>query len=280
MGVSVVHGIDPARIHHIYIVNKEGGESLLSIQYRQMSVDPDLVASFVIAVVLYEGSNLRTFVKEDYLVIIEEGELVVGILILDRVENEDDYRVVLKSTIKEFEKRFRNNFENWHGDIRPFRDFALEILAVFPYIKIDEDLVPRVNSQDVSSLMYIPWNVETTHQKLQTVSGFINGKRTVAEIAASVDIPRDHTLALLSMLFKYGWISFIRPLTEKSILVKQAEPSERLKVAYGDQLSLIMSQIDGKRTFAEVCANTPFDSFTVRTLVQRLIDQDIIGFAD
>ena len=62
-----------AEVRYLSLVRKEGGEPIIGIPYRAMSVDPDLVASFVLAVIIFENRQLKTFVKEGYVVVIEEG---------------------------------------------------------------------------------------------------------------------------------------------------------------------------------------------------------------
>ncbi len=271
--------IDAEKLRCIYIVHKEGGEPVLSIPYRPMSIDPDLVASFVIAVLLYENNDLKSIVKEGYLVLIEEGKFIIGILMLDRVDNEKSYRIALQSIVNKFEIEFQSTFENWRGDVRSFREFALEVFSIFPYMSIDVGLIPqRVSLGNGRGNTAIPWNVGETYQKVQTVLSFINGKRTVAQIVEATGLPAANTMAILSMLLKYNWISLVQPLTDESVLIRLNAPSEKLKVAYGDQLTVILDAINGTRTFAEVCSSVPFDTTVVRAVVKQLIDREIVGF--
>jgi hypothetical protein len=39
-----------AKLRYLSLVRKEGGEPIIGVPYREMSVDPDLVASFVLAI--------------------------------------------------------------------------------------------------------------------------------------------------------------------------------------------------------------------------------------
>ncbi len=87
-------------VRYISLVRKDGGEPVLGISFREMSVDPDLVASFVLAIVIFENQQLRTFIKEGYVVVIEEGNHVIGLLIIDKVEDDEPYREALKGIIK------------------------------------------------------------------------------------------------------------------------------------------------------------------------------------
>ncbi len=149
-------------VRYISLVRKEGGEPVIGITYREMSVDPDLVASFVLAVVIFENRQLRRFVKEGYVVLIEEGKQMVGLLILDRVDDEDPYRDVLKSIINSFETEYGVQLESWKGDVRPFREFALHILGAYPYSRFEWELVPRLSKKSdpaFEGYAPIPWSV-------------------------------------------------------------------------------------------------------------------------
>ncbi|GAH06979.1 unnamed protein product, partial [marine sediment metagenome] len=78
-------------VRYLSLIRKEGGEPVIGIPYREMSVDPDLVASFVIAVIIFENRQLKSFIKEGYVVVIEEGDHVVGLLIVDRIDDDEPY---------------------------------------------------------------------------------------------------------------------------------------------------------------------------------------------
>ncbi|MHA2021017.1 MAG: hypothetical protein ACW96N_04830 [Candidatus Thorarchaeota archaeon] len=52
-----------AKVRYLSLVRREGGEPIIGIPYREMSVDPDLVASFVLAIIIFENRQLKTFIK-------------------------------------------------------------------------------------------------------------------------------------------------------------------------------------------------------------------------
>ena len=52
--------LDITLVRYISLVRREGGEPIIGIPYREMSVDPDLVASFVLAVIIFEKRQLKT----------------------------------------------------------------------------------------------------------------------------------------------------------------------------------------------------------------------------
>lgn len=274
---------DEAKVRYLSLVRREGGEPILGIPYREMRVDPDLVASFVLAVIIFENRQLKTFVKEGYVVVIEEGKYVVGLLIIDRVEDDEPYRNTLRKIIGEFESNYENQLESWKGDIRPFREFAIYILGVYPYRRLDWNLVPTLvtKSEAAPDLQApIPWSVGETDVKIQTIVGFINGKRTMSEIMEAAGYPKSENIAIFSMLERYKWISLSRRLSSDSILVKKIEPPKFLQGVYGDQLSEILELCDGNRTLNDVCENLPYNMEVVKTVVKNLIDSGVLGYHD
>ena len=272
-----------AEIRYLSLVRKEGGEPIIGIPYRAMSVDPDLVASFVLAVIIFENRQLKTFVKEGYVVVIEEGEHVVGLLIVDKVENDEPYRNNLIKIVEKFETVYQQQLIAWKGDIRPFREYALNILQVYPYRTFDLKMIPKLITKSEATPDYqtsIPWSVGETDEKLQIVLGYINGKRTIEEIMQQSGIDDSQIMAIMSMLDKYKWITLMRRLEDSSVLTKIMDPPMFLFGVYGDQLTKLVEQCDGTKTLAKICELLPFNMEAVKTVANRLIDAGVLGYID
>ncbi|MFQ5833382.1 MAG: hypothetical protein ACE5H4_11805 [Candidatus Thorarchaeota archaeon] len=270
-----------AKVRYLSLVRREGGEPIIGIPYREMTVDPDLVASFVLAIIIFENRQLKTFTKEGYVVVIEEGDYVVGLLIIDKVEDDNQYREALTQIIEKFESGYETQLKSWRGDIRPFREFALHILEVYPYRHLDEELVPRMVTKSEAAPDHhstIPWSVGKTDKKLQMIAGYINGKRTISEIIQQCGIPDSEVIALLSMLDRYKWITLSQRLHDTSILVKVMEPPKLLAGVYGDQLTKLVELCDGTKTLQQVCEVLPYNMEAVRTVAKNLIDAGVLGF--
>ena len=270
-------------VRYISLVRREGGEPIIGIPYREMSVDPDLVASFVLAVIIFENRQLKTFTKEGYVVVIEEGKHVVGLLIIDRVDDDTPYRESLRTIINQFETDYESQLNNWKGDIRPFREFALQILQVYPYRWLDMEFVPRLVAKSEAAPDHrsnIPWSVGTSNEKIQTILGFINGKRTMVEIMNTSGFTHLETMAIFSMLDHYNWITLSRRLEDNAILIKKMDAPRLLVGFYGDQLSRLMDLIDGTKTLAKVCEELPYNSEAVKTIIKNLLDAGVLGYQD
>jgi hypothetical protein len=271
------------KVRYLSLVRREGGEPIIGIPYREMTVDPDLVASFVLAIIIFENRDLKRFTKEGYDVVIEEGDYVVGLLIIDKVEDEDPYREVLVRLIEDFESAYTSQLQSWKGDIRPFREYALRILEAYPYRRLNPELVPRLVSASEAAPDHrstIPWSVGQTDVKLQTILGFVNSKRAISEIVEQSGMPATEVLALLSMLERYNWITLGRRLSDTSVLVKVMEPPKLLTGAYGEQLTKLVELCDGVRTLQAICEGLPYNMEAVRTIAKKLVDAGVLGFAD
>ncbi len=270
-------------VRYISLVRKDGGEPVLGITFREMSVDPDLVASFVLAIVIFENQQLRTFIKEGYVVVIEEGNHVVGLLIIDKVEDDEPYREALKGIIKKFEVKYELQLTLWRGDIRPFREFGIDILGVFPYRRFDGQLVPKlIKKSDATPTCQatIPWSVGETDKKIQSVVGYINGKRTIREIVKSSGYSEDELMAIFSMLDRFKWITLSRRANKDTVLVKLTDTPKRLIGVYGDQLDDFAELCDGTRTLEQVCELVPFDIEVLMTIAKNLIDAGVLGYRE
>ncbi len=270
-------------VRYVSLVRKDGGEPVLGISFREMSVDPDLVASFVLAIVIFENQQLRTFIKEGYVVVIEEGNHVVGLLIIDKVEDDEPYREALKGIIKNFEVKYELQLTLWRGDIRPFREFGIDILGVFPYRRFDGQLVPKlIKKSDATpnNQATIPWSVGETHKKIQTVVSYINGKRTIEEIVKSTGYSNAELTAIFSMLDRFNWIMLSRRANKDTVLVKLTDTPKRLIGAYGNQLDDFVELCDGTRTLEQVCELVPFDIEVLMTIAKNLIEAGVLGYSE
>ncbi len=270
-------------VRYVSLVRKDGGEPVLGITFREMSVDPDLVASFVLAIVIFENQQLRTFIKEGYVVVIEEGNHVVGLLIIDKVEDDEPYREALKRIIKDFETKYELQLTLWRGDIRPFREFGIDVLGVFPYRRFDWQLVPKlIKKSDATpdNQATIPWSVGETDKKIQVVVGYINGKRTIREIVESSGYSEAESAAIFSMLDRYKWITLSRRANKDTVLVKLTDTPKRLIGVYGDQLDDFAELCDGTRTLEQVSELVPFDIEVLMTLAKNLINAGVLGYSE
>lgn len=252
------------------MIRIEGGESILNVPYAEMSVDPDLIAGFVTAVIIFAKAPIRTIRKAAYDILIELKEHVLILLVVDPVADEAPYREGMHKVLDEFEGLHANRLANFEGDIRVFRESALLILREFPYMKIDLDLIPQsVEGEPMG------FRVGQTDKKLEELDGFINGKRTVAEILDLIDLPENEVIGLLSLLAKFHWIEFRKRISDNDVLDRSrcSEDSlKRLKMQYGKPLEELLDFFNGTRTVKEILDLLPYDKNALWFLINRLVE--------
>jgi hypothetical protein len=253
----------------------EGGESVLNVPYAEMTVDPDLIAGFVTAVIIFAKTPIRTIRKAAYDILIEVGDTVLVLLVVDPVPDEAPYREKLKKILQNVESTHGRKLREFEGDVRIFRDFALNIVKEFPYSEVDLDMVPIRRSGGNR----IGFRVGDVDKKLEQVEAFINGKRTVAEILDMIGLPEEEVLAGISALAKYKWIGFKRRLSESDVLVRNdctGTDFERLRGQYEENaVDGLISTFDGVKSITEVfdsLQNDRFDRNALWFLVKKLVE--------
>ena len=263
--------LDVSKVRYISLIRLERGESILSLPYEEMSIDPDLIAGFVTAVIIFAKTPIRTIRKAAYDILIEVGETVLVLLVVDPVPSEAPYRERLQRILEDVEEKHGAKLKKFEGDVRRFREFSLEILMEFPFSTIDIDLVPSANKKGI----IMPFRVGTIDSKLEQLEAFINGKRTVAEIMDLIDLPENQVLALFSMLQKYKWIDFKRRLTDNDILVNQECPEitlNSIKAQYGKPVDDMLNHFDGSMTITQVIEALPYDQQALWFLINKLVE--------
>jgi len=268
--------LDVSKVRYISLIRMEGGESVLNIPYAELTVDPDLIAGFVTAVIIFAKTPIRTIRKAAYDILIEVGEHVLVLLVVDPVPDEVPYRDKLRRILQQVEIEHGDKLKHFEGDIRRFREFALDIVKEFPFSSVDLDLVPLRKTTGHR----IPFRVGEVDHDLEQIESFINGKRTVAEIMDLIGFSDDKAMALLSILDRYGWIDFKTRLTQDDVLVRSDCPEftlARLKSQYGKTLDAVLDLFDGTRRIVDVGAVTkqwvpPIDQNALWFLINRLVE--------
>ncbi|MBY8997077.1 MAG: hypothetical protein KGD60_05050 [Candidatus Thorarchaeota archaeon] len=262
--------LDVSKVRYISLIRMEGGESVLNIPYAELTVDPDLIAGFVTAVIIFAKTPIRTIRKAAYDILIEVGETVLVLLVVDPVPDEAPYREKLKRILEQVETEHGDKLRHFEGDIRRFRESALGVVMEFPFSSIDLDLVP-IKKKGVR----IPFRVGAIDHDLEQIESFINGKRTVAEIMDLIGFTDNKVLALISILDRYEWISFKTRLTDEDVLVRTDCPEitlGMLKSQYGKPLEDILERFDGIMRVKDVAESLPYDPRALWFLINKMVE--------
>ena len=263
--------LDVSKVRYISLIRMEGGESVLNIPYAELTVDPDLIAGFVTAVIIFAKTPIRTIRKAAYDILIEVGESVLVLLVVDPVHDEKPYRVKLRRILDEVESKHGEKLRHFEGDVRRFREFALTVVKEFPFQSADLNMVPVRKTSGVR----IPFRVGEVDRELEQVEYFINGKRTVAEIMDLMGISDYDVLALLSILTRYKWIEFKNRLTDNDVLERDDCPDiilDQLRVQYGAALDDVLAKFDREATISEIIKGLTYDKDALWFLINKLVE--------
>ncbi len=275
---------DVSNVRYISVIRLEGGESIVNIPYGEMAVDSDLIAGFVTAVIIFAKTPIRTIRKANYDILIEVGDYVLVLIVIDPVEDEEPYRVKIRRILDNLEEKHGEKLEHFEGDIRRFREFSLEILKEFPFFRPNLMSVPVKKRNEEG----IPFRVGLVDRKLEQLEDYINGKRTVAEIIDQIAIPEDEVIALISALAKYDCLEFQRRLKGVDVLEISDCPNTVLQrlISQYEAVEEIMACVDGKKTIDEVISglqaeeSVQYDESALWFLITKIVDAGCLELAE
>jgi len=263
--------LDVSKVRYISLIRMEGGESVLNIPYAELTVDPDLIAGFVTAVIIFAKTPIRTIRKASYDILIQVGRSVLVLLVVDPVPDETPYREKLQRILDEVESLHGEKLRHFEGDVRRFREFALTIIKEFPFESADLNMIPFSKKSGVK----IPFRVGKVDHDLEQVESFINGKRTVAEIMDLMGLTDAEVLALISILSRYKWIEFKDRLIGKDVLIRSdCSPIilDSLRGQYAEALDDLLAKVDGNTTIDQIIENLHYDRNALIFLINKLVD--------
>jgi len=263
--------LDVSKVRYISLIRMEGGESVLNIPYAELTVDPDLIAGFVTAVIIFAKTPIRTIRKAAYDILIQVGKSVLVLLVVDPVPDETPYREKLQRILDEVESKHGEKLRHFEGDVRRFREFALTVIKEFPFQSADLNMVPVMKKSGVR----IPFRVGNVDHELEQLESFINGKRTVAEIMDLMSLTDEEVLSLLSILSRYQWIEFKDRLTNEDVLVKSECPLiilDKYRAQYGEALDDLLDKFDAIASISEILDKLPYDRDALWFLINKLVD--------
>ena len=102
---------DTDKIRYVSLIKMEGGTPIATVSNRETTVDPDLIAGFVTAVIIFAKTPIRTIRKAAYDIIIEVGESYLLLCVLDPIPDEAPYRGPMKKVL-EFAEVFSHGWVN------------------------------------------------------------------------------------------------------------------------------------------------------------------------
>jgi hypothetical protein len=169
---EVTESVDVSKIRHIMFLGIDGGELLLYVPYDgSTDVNHDMRAALLRAMIRWSN----------FIYMFHKGETSIGLMGMSSVPDEEIYRDKLVKILHSFEKECRTPLAAQDGDIRRFKDFALEIIKELPLVNLQLDSVPRRTEGGER----IPWRVGEVDM---------------------TQMPARDVIALMSILAYFSWI--------------------------------------------------------------------------
>jgi len=210
-----------ARLHAMFIVDRDG-LTLFSWNLTPERINSDLVTSFLTAVRSLvkeispeEEKGLRSIEAHGFTILLEAGEKVFGALFLD--QEDPIARECLRAMVREFERRYSSILEAWDGDVSVFEPFEKVCSRILSVIALGPYHVPRFGKGPDEQVV-LP-------RSLWLVLRFVDGRRTIAEIAEAAGLSVDEAVERLKMLLDMGLVD-----------VDLAEPMRAVVEAYEEAI--------------------------------------------
>ena len=218
-----------AKVYAMFIMNKDG-IPLFSRNLAPEKIQPDLIASFLTAIGSFVkeispigGPALRCIEAEGFTILIETGQKVYGALIVDhRSLIAEEY---IRALVREFEELYGQKLEAWDNDTSVFQPFGEVCDRVMSVIAVSSYHVPRLGHVELGKDVTIP-------RELWTVLRFVDGRRTVAEIASEAGLSVDEAVQRIEKLVEMGLVD-----------VDISEPVRKVAKAYEEALNEYLGEL-------------------------------------
>ncbi len=87
---------DSEKVRYVSVLNKDGGEPIVKIQYSELSTAPELIEGFMQAAMIFTQTPENHIRRGGYDMLIENGATRLSFLVVDPVEDKAPYRLRLK----------------------------------------------------------------------------------------------------------------------------------------------------------------------------------------
>lgn len=201
-------------IQGIYIIEASSGICLLSRNYGNVELDEGLVGGFLTALQQFSSELaskkgqpefLREVEMKGYKIVYERQEDTMIVASVDRNDNEQVLRDTLNKMINAFHRRFGSYLKNWHGDLKPFKEFLPEIDKLTLDGKIAELAVPKPLLKKKIPKTIVKMGMFLDEDSLK-VANHCDGTKSKEEIAEKTNLTVEKVGEILEKLEKMGLI--------------------------------------------------------------------------
>ncbi|MEM3525805.1 MAG: hypothetical protein QXV37_00190 [Candidatus Jordarchaeaceae archaeon] len=201
-------------IQGIYIIEAHSGICLVSRNYGNVELDEGLVGGFLTALQQFslelasrkgQSAALREVEMKGYKIVYERKEDIMVVATVDREDNEKVLRDTLTKIINAFHQRFGSYLKDWHGDLKPFKEFLIEIDKLTLDGKIAELTVPRPLLKKKIPKSIVKMGMFLDDDSLK-IANHCDGTKTKEEIAEETGFTVEKVGEVLEKLEKMGLI--------------------------------------------------------------------------
>lgn len=199
----MTESLDVSKIRHIMFLGIDGGELLLYVPYDgSTDVNHDIRAALLRAIMQFSDDSLSMIRWSNFIYMFEKGSISIALMGMDSVPDQEIYRDKLLKLLHWFEKECGSSLRISNGDIRKYKNFALEVIKELPLVNIGLDSIPKRKERGSR----IPWRVGEVDVSLEILQQASNGTRTIQDIIDMTQMPAREVIALTSILAYFGWI--------------------------------------------------------------------------
>jgi predicted transcriptional regulator len=269
----------------LQMIHKQSGVQLFSHRFREdIKLDPTLISGFISAVINFseelkpsDGKEMLKFIdRGDFVLQVEPGGLVIGLLILSSKDN--SFKEKLKILVNEFERKYNKEILNWSGFSSCFADFEEEVVQLISSKPLSPYHIPQLVNSDraPSKIDDIKWAIITK----------IDGENDINAISEELDISVEVVQGIIAYFEESGLVKTHFKLTDDSVIEITKKGLNALEVgseAYRELVSEIsevglkvLSVIGTERTLLEVRSDVSMHHDDICLLIEKLVSSRYI----
>jgi len=275
---------DLQNLAHLMVIS-ESGIAIYNYSFAEKYFDPQLISGFLTAILSFQGSSM---IKDNtqyesgfelsyanFIILLNTGKKVKVALILDRKPS-NSLRLSLSDFISSFENRYKNELDNFRGDMKLFNktsDLVEEVFKVsliWPY-RIRSDVDIKSSERYLNSLQNLIIN---TAYNLQEDINYFLISNIVENIKKQKNLPEEKIISAFYELKQQNFfITF--PIEKLDEIIEKEKEKERIeKLAISLDENEIISSIEGvpKKIIDRINNHLNETSY----LFQKLIIEDLI----
>ncbi|NPE07303.1 MAG: hypothetical protein GNW80_03385 [Asgard group archaeon] len=269
----------------LQMIHKQSGVQLFSHRFREdIKLDPTLISGFISAVIHFteelkpsEGKEMLKFIdRGDFVLQVEPGGLVIGLLILSSKDN--SFKEKLKILVTEFERKYHKEILNWSGFSSCFTDFEEDVVQLISSKPLSPYHIPKLVNSDraPSKIDDIKWAIITK----------IDGQNDINAISEELDISVEVVQGIIAYFEESGLVKTHFELTNDSVIEIAKKGLNALEVGSEDYRELVseigevglkvLSVIGTERPLVDIRSDVGIHNDEIIVLIEKLVSSRYI----